>query len=103
MSNRAQRRQAQRQAQREGKRPVPNKIDRPTGEYGIAIEYDKEQGFVYFAVNEGPVVCTVRWRKKDALAIADLLKKAATEDDETKDVEVIMESGLIMPPKGIQL
>lgn len=101
MPNRADRRRMARAATK----GVGGKEDtsKPGGEFGIEVNYDDSH--VWLTCLQGSAVFTIGWAKKDASIVVGMLQDAIDGGGDVKvaDREVVRQSGLVVPPKGMQL
>lgn len=94
--NRAQRRQ---QA-RKGKVPPPRNRPVPqAGQFGVAV--DVVDGMIHFTLYVGSTVIVTEWTAQDTKQIASMLDKAADQTGE--QIEIVRQSGLVVPPPGTTL
>lgn len=100
--NRAARRRNERAATKAIKsRGGPPSAERPNSEHGVEVDL-ADDGFVYLTFYGGYSTFCVKWTKQDAETVAGMIQEAAAGKTE-KGVEIVRESGIVVPPPGMQL
>lgn len=100
-ANRAARRRAEREHnKRIGKLGTPASA-KPDSSHGVEVDRG-EDGSVYLTLYGGYMTMSVKWSERDAVTVAEMIMKAA-EGKADKGVEVVRESGIVVPPAGFQL
>lgn len=99
--NRAERRRNNRAHDKEVSRRGVPPVVKPNSQHGVEVDL-ADDGFVYFTVYGGYLTLTVKWDKRDAGVVADMIRKCA-DGEVGKGVEVVRESGIVVPPSGFQL
>lgn len=100
-ANRAARRRAQRAHDKEVHSRGAPPPQQPDGGHGVDVDRD-DNGYVHFTLYGGYMTITVKWSERDAGQVAEMIRRAA-EGETEKAVEVVRESGLVVPPQGMTL
>lgn len=100
--NRAERRRQDRAQSKQIKsRGGPPLAEKPNSEHGVEVDL-ADDGFVYLTFYGGYSTFCVKWTQQDAVTVGRMIVEAG-EGEKGQGVEVIRESGIVVPPKGMQL
>lgn len=102
MPNRAERRRVERAHTKAIKaRGGPPSAERPNAEHGVEVDL-ADDGFVYLTFYGGYSTFCVKWSKQDAVTVGQMIVDAGSGETE-KGIEIVRESGIVVPPPGTQV